>query len=268
MSPGSAPEATPIVDLRVDLRHADPRDLTTLKRLGTLAVVGSWGDPLRGELPRPQEERLEQAASLGSERLEAAGLAGGLCLGIGPGQIPETGRERLLSRLPEFLGRRGVLGLGPVGPGEPGEGASEAVRRRVLLYQLELALSLRLPVLLALPLREQARVIPGVVEAVRESGLPPERVAVLHGSAPSIKILHSLGFFCVLDALAPEAAAALSSRLGAASLGLGSGLGAGPADLLAGRRTLEQARGAGLSPAACRALAGTGAARLFGLSLP
>lgn len=209
------------------------------------AIRQAWSDIARGAL----------------RRLRHAGLLGRAALGIHPGRIPTRGLEALLQELPEHLGRPGVAAIGEIGLVEGGPREQTVLER-----QLELAASLRLPVVAAIPWRRPAAMVRRLLSTLRASEVPPERVLVQGVDARTVGGVRACGHLAgVCLSGSPESldeAIRLVRRLGPEGLVLSSGAGQAGGDLLALPRAAARLRAAGLSAAVVRRVCG-GTARHF-----
>jgi len=210
---------------------------------GAAAVRGGW------------EETVVSA-----RRLRRAGLAGYAALGIHPRRIPARGLEALLAELPEALGRPEVAAVGAVGlyGGTP-------LEERVLLRQLELAKELRLPVLLAVPVRGRARITRRTLSLLKEAGLEPGQALLAGADERTVRAVRACGYLAGLS-LSPgagadgvEEAVRIVAALGPEGLVLCSEAGLSGGDLLALPRAADRLSRAGLSLAVVRRVCATNA---------
>lgn len=199
------------------------------------------------------------------KRLRGAGLGAFAALSVPPGRIPARGAEALLAELPEWLSRRGIAAIGPVGPGTGTPREEELFSR-----QLAMALELRRPVIVATSSRDAVRSTRRAIGALRESGVPPERVLVDGADARTVRILRAVGYCAVLTLStgpgAQDVAARLVRSLGPEGIALASHAGDGVGDLLALPRAADRMARLGLSDAVIRRVCGRNALAALGLS--
>lgn len=246
------------------LRAADLDDLRFFGVGGALlpmddAVVPASADGVRAAW--------QELAGPALRRVRRAGLLAHAALGIHPRRIPFRGLEALLHELPDYLGRPGVAAIGEVGLEEGGP-REEALFER----QLELAASLRLPVLVHTPWRAREAVTRRTLAILRRSEVEPGRVLVQGADARTVKMIRGCGHAAGFSLSASggragpiEEAVRLVRALGAEGLVLGSGAGEAGGDLLALPRAAARLAKAGLSPAVVRRVCGENALALLGL---
>jgi hypothetical protein len=241
-----------------------PRDVADLRYFGVdgaLCVLAGDGPPAAPALRRGWAELAERAVPL----LRRRGLGAFAALSVPPARIPARGREALLAELPEWLSRRGVAAIGPVGPG-----AGTPREEEVLARQLEMARELRRPVLLVVRGRDAARLGRRALAAIRESGLPPERVLLDGTGSGGVRTVRALGCVTVLSLSAGrggvEAAVRVVRELGPEGIALASHAGEGMGDLLALPRAADRLGRAGLSDAVIRRVCGRNALSALGIA--
>ncbi len=239
----------------------DVADLRFFGVLGSLCPLPVRGGPASA----PDLRREWEEAALAVERLRRSGLGAFAALSIPAGRIPARGTEALLAELPDWLSRRGVAAIGPTGPGG-GTPREEDLFAR----QLEMARELRLPVVVAAPLRDPVRATRRAVAALRESGVPPERVLVDGADERTVRVLRAVGYCAVLSLSsgrgALDAAARLVRSLGPEGIALASHAGDGLGDLLALPRVADRMARLGLSDAVIRRVCGRNALAALGLT--
>jgi predicted metal-dependent TIM-barrel fold hydrolase len=241
------------------------RDVADLRFFGVEGALLPL-DGRRAPTSAPQLRRDWDGIAAAVKRLRRAGLGAYAALSIPPGRIPARGTEALLAELPEWLSRRGVAAIGPLGPGSGSPREEELFSR-----QLEMARELRRPVLVAAPEGERARTIRRAVAVLRESGVAPERVLVDGADARAIRVLRAVGYCAVLSLSsgpgAIEGAARLVRSLGPEGIALATHAGDGVGDLLALPRAADRMERLGLSDAVIRRVCGRNALAALGLSL-
>jgi hypothetical protein len=243
-----------------------PRDVADLRYFGVagaLCVLPGDGPPAAPALRRAWTGLVDGEVPL----LRRRGLGAFAAVSIPPARIPARGREALLAELPEWLSRRGVAAIGPVGPG-----AGTPREEEILARQLELACELRRPVLLVVRGRDAARLARRALAAIRESGLPPERVLLDGAGAAAVRTVRALGCVTVLPLSTGrggvEAAVRVVRELGPEGIALASHAGGGMGDLLALPRAADRLGRAGLSDAVIRRVCGRNALSALGIEGP
>jgi predicted metal-dependent TIM-barrel fold hydrolase len=252
-----------IFDAHLNGAALSARDVADLRFFGVVGALfplaAAAGPASAGGLRQDWEQ-----ASLEVTRLRRAGLGAFVALSIPPGRIPVRGAEALLAELPEWLSRRGVAAIGPVGPGDGTPREEELFSR-----QLEMAALLRRPVLVAAPARDPVRATRRAVAVLRESGVAPERVLVDGADAGTIRILRAVGYCAVLSLSTGrgglDVAARLVRALGPEGIALASHAGDGVGDLLALPRAADRMARLGLSGAVIRRVCGRNALAALGL---
>jgi predicted metal-dependent TIM-barrel fold hydrolase len=243
------------------LTARDAADLRFFGVEGALCPLPDGGPPAPARaLRRAWADQVELAA----RSLRRAGLGAFAALAVPPARIPPRGLEALLAELPEFLSQRGVAAIGPVGLG--GETPRE---EELLARQLEMAQTLRRPVLVCTPRRERVRVTRRLIAALRESGVPPARVLVDGVDARTLRIVRAVGYGAVLSLSAGPAAVDQAARtvreMGPEGIMLASHAGDGLGDLLAIPRAADRMSRLGLSDAVIRRVCGRNALAALGI---
>ena len=255
---------TTFFDVHLCAASLGPRDVADLRFFrveGALCPLAGTGSPVTApQLRRDWEELVGR--SVGS--LRRAGLGAFAALSVPPARIPARGLEALLAELPDFLSRRGVAAIGPVGAGHGTPREEELLSR-----QLELARELRRPVLVSTPPRETVRLTRRALAILRESGVEPGRVLVDGIDARTVRIVRAVGYGAVLSLSAgPGAvddAARIVRELGPEGIALASHAGDGLGDLLALPRAADRMSRLGLSDAVIRRVCGRNALAALGL---
>jgi predicted metal-dependent TIM-barrel fold hydrolase len=243
------------------LTARDVADVRFFGVTGALCPLADRGTPVTAAGLRRDWEALVGAVG----RLRRAGLGAYGALSIPPARIPSRGTEALLVELPEWLSRRGVAALGPIGPGTGTPREEELLSR-----QLEMARDLRVPVLVVAPVRETARAIRRSIAILRESGVPPGHVLVDGVDAAGVRLLRAVGYCAVLSPSPAAASLADAARLvrtlGPEGIALASRAGDGLGDLLALPRAADRMARLGLSDAVIRRVCGRNALAALGLA--
>lgn len=203
------------------------------------------------------------ATAASARALRRAGLPAWAALGVDPRRIPRRGLAERLAELPDLLGRREVAALGPAGLESGG-----AREEEVFLRQARLAAELRLPLLVRAGWRARAPLLGRILALLEETGLPPERVLVLHADARTLPVLRARGHRALVTMPGRhgvEEAARLVARHGAEGIVLGSDAGEGGGDPLALPRVADRLQRAGLSVAVIRRVCLTNGLAWLGL---
>ncbi len=243
------------------LTARDVADIRFFGVLGALCPLEDRGAPTPAAELRRDWDRLSRSVI----QLRRAGMGAFAALSVPPGRIPARGTEALLAELPEALSRRGVVAIGPTGPGKGTPREEELLSR-----QLEMARELRRPVIVAVPPRDPVRATRRTIALLRESGVPPERVLVDGAEARTVRILRAVGCCAVLSLStgpgAMDVAARLVRTLGPEGIALASHAGDGMGDLLALPRAADRMARLGLSDAVIRRVCGRNALAALGLT--
>jgi hypothetical protein len=189
-----------------------------------------------------------------ARRLRRGRLAGYAAVGIHPRRIPARGLEALLAELPEVLGQPEVAALGAVGLDQ-----ATPLEERVFLRQLELALELRLPALVALPAGTgRERVARRTLALLQDAGVPPGQALLAGVDEGGVRAVRACGHLAGLSLSrgagteALDEAVRVVAAMGPEGLVLGSDAGLSGGDLLALPRAADRLERAGLSVAVVR----------------
>jgi len=129
-------------------------------------------------------------ALIGWERFRAAqfGIAHHCTIALNPKEANDPRCTPVLDVLPRYLAKDGVVAVGEIGYDSMTPEEDEAFAR-----QLELAVRHDLPALVHTPHRDKAAGTARTLDLVRESGLPPERVAVDHLNEVTVRAVADSG---------------------------------------------------------------------------
>lgn len=254
----------PIVDGRIHPGGLSDQDLLDLAFFGVRAAVAVAG----GDVPEGSADELldwlDALITLQATRMRAAGIAPFFAPGIPARRLPQTGFAALLEQIPTLFERGNIVGLGGIGLHVGGRREEEA-----FLAQLELAISLDLPVIVDLPAEDRAPLSRRTLLLLQQSGIQAERVLVGGVDLGTWRLVRACGFTAGVTVhpskLRPEDAVRLVEQQGAAGIVLGSGAGEGPSDLLALPRTLHLLERAGISQKIARRVARDNAIDFFGI---
>jgi predicted metal-dependent TIM-barrel fold hydrolase len=158
-----------------------------------------------------------------------------------------------MADLPLHLGRPRVAALGPVGLDAGGRREEE-----VLARQLDLAVELRRPVVVACGRADRERLTRRALAILREVGVEPGRALVV-SDARTVRAVRACGWLAALplsEGGAIDEAVRAVRALGAENLALASAAGDGTGDLLALPRAAARLAKAGLSAAVVRRVCG------------
>jgi predicted metal-dependent TIM-barrel fold hydrolase len=234
-------------DAFLHARSLSPRDLSDLRFFGVTGALVPSGDDLGPGGAAAVRRGWEETAAA-AQRLRRAGLAGYAAVGIHPRRIPTRGLEALLAELPGALGRPEVAALGAVGLEE-----GTPLEERVLLRQLQLAVELRLPVILTAPARARRReaVLRRTLALLQEAEVPPGQALLAGADARTVRAVRAFGQWAGLSLSRGEDGVAeavkVIAALGPEKIVLGSDAGLSGGDLLALPRAADRLGRAGLS---------------------
>jgi predicted metal-dependent TIM-barrel fold hydrolase len=253
-------------DALLHARSLSPRDLSDLHFFEVRGALVPSDDAI-GPGGAAAVVRGWQETVAAARRLRRAGLAGYAAVGIHPRRIPARGLEALLSELPAALGRPEVAALGAVGfaDGTP-------LEERVLSRQLELAIDLRLPVIVTAPVRGRERSTRRLLGLLQDAGLPAGQALFAGADAGTVRTVRALGQLAGLSLSRGDdgvaAAVEVVRALGPEGLVLGSEAGLSGGDLLALPRAADRLSRAGLSEAVVRRVCGANAIAFLGIDPP
>lgn len=240
------------------------QDLRDLAFFGVEAAVAVAGDDAPDGVGRDHIDYLERLVRDETARLRQAGIAPFVAVGVHPRRIPSQGFAEVLARLPGLFDLGPVVAIGSIGlaSGGPREEA-------VFQAQLELAVSLDLPVIVHLPEQEKLRIVRRSLTLLMESEASPSRILVTGVDEASLRLVRSCGFTaCLLvhpSRIAAERAVQIVRQHGAQGLVLASDAGSGPGDLLSLPRTLHLLEQAGISSKIARRITRDNAISFFGI---
>jgi predicted metal-dependent TIM-barrel fold hydrolase len=242
------------------LRRGDLEDLAFFGVAGALVVPSSDG-PAEAPAVRRGWEALHGAVLRRMRRAEVAGWA---APGLHPRRIPRRGLEALLAELPHHLGAPGAIALGGVGLDAGGPREEE-----ILARQLALAVELRRPIVVEVPLRDRAPLTRRILAILAEAEVPAGRAIVVGADSRTVKLVRACGHAAGLALSGPgdpiDEAVRVVRAAGPDGIVLASSAGDGAGDLLAIPRAAGRLRKAGLSAAVVRRVCGANARRLLGV---
>jgi predicted metal-dependent TIM-barrel fold hydrolase len=255
---------TAFFDVHLRIESLGPRDVADLRFFrveGALCPLAETGSPATApQLRRDWEELTGRSV----KSIRRAGLGAFAAVAVPPARIPARGLEALLAELPEFLSRRGVAALGPVGMGNGTPREEELLSR-----QLEMARELRRPVLVSTAPRETIRLARRALAILRESGVEPGRVLVDGVDARTVRIVRAVGYGAVLSLSAGpgavEEAVRIVREMGPEGISLASHAGDGLGDLISLPRAADRMSRLGLSSAVIRRVCGRNALSSLGI---
>lgn len=196
-------------------------------------------------------------------RVEAAGIAYTLALGIHPAGIPDRGVDEVLDALCGLLAAYGAGAVGEIGLERGGE-----EEERVFARQLELAAAAGLPVVVHTPRENKLPIARRILELVEDSPLAPGRVLLDHLDEPCIGPARDAGVWMGLSIhpakLSPDRAAALVARDGSGRFVLTTDTGINPSHLFGIPAAICAMEDAGVDEEAIRAVVHDHPARLLG----
>ncbi len=170
-------------------------DLITLRGFGVtsaLAVADGSGRATEAAIAAHWSDLATRQLA----RLEAAGIAPSLALGVHPRALPPRGRARLLEALPLHLRTGRVRAIGLIGLAEGGQEEELSLRE-----QLELAATWQLPVVASARAAASDAVLRRLFALLAQGPLPRARILVEGLSPGTVGTALALGFHAGLTLL-------------------------------------------------------------------
>jgi predicted metal-dependent TIM-barrel fold hydrolase len=260
-----------LVDSHIHPEGLRDCDLETLARFGVEQVLVCAHD---GAVPRRADgaasdwmAHFDALLSTQAARIRRHGLRPLFALGISPAAAPWHGLEELLHRLPAYLSHPAVVGIGSLGLQN-----RDAREQFVLRRQLELAVSLRRPVIVSAPTRPAVPGMRTLIDWLRDSGIDPGRVLIENATPRGIALADECGYAVALEAsrgrLSARAILGMIQARGARRFVLTSHAGEGAADLLAVPSLVASLIDGGLSDAIVSRVGWENALRFLGRMEP
>ena len=241
-------------------------DLENLAFFGVAGVVITppTGRPAAG----PEEVLARFDAILGPDRarVQAAGMQAFCVLGVHPSWAPPRGMHKVLHRMPEYLCRPGVVGVGEIGlkDGTPPE-------LDLLERHLELAEAHDLPVVIHLAAADRVRLTSLVLDRLLNSRFPLDRVLVAQVGPDTLELVKAagvrVGVSVGAEPVARAAAVQLLQEHGPDGVIVDGGVGEGAADLLSMPKAAEELAAGGWSVDEVQRVFRDNAAGFFGVSV-
>ena len=206
------------------------QDLQTLALFGVKgAVAVSWTLSATAKSIRAHfDDLLEKQLP----RLRRAGIRGYAALGVHPAGLPRRGLSEVLASLPGYCRAGQVVAIGALGLREGNSSEEQA-----LLEQLDVAKTLKLRALVAVPREGHESALKKTLWALKKSGLPERRAALLGVDGKGLTAVRERGHHATLllhpDYLSVEAAVGLLKKQGSERVMLGSACGRTASDFLA-----------------------------------
>lgn len=178
-----------------------------------------------------------------SERAAKYGIAHFAAVAMNPKEANHVDLAReVVNALPKFLSHPRCVALGEVGFDRLTDAEEE-----VMKMQLRLAKDAHLPVQVHLPHFHKPEGIRRTLEAIKDVGLPAERVLIDHNTEETLGAALDFGCYAGMSIypvtkLSPERAVALVQRHGAERVMVHSAADWGPSDPLAVPRTIRYMR--------------------------
>jgi predicted metal-dependent TIM-barrel fold hydrolase len=219
-----------------------------LESLAFFGVVRALAVSHIVEQPSANNLRRHFDALIGQQlpRLLKVGIRAKAVLGVHPGSIPRRGFSEVLSALPSYFRGARVAAIGEIGLQKGGPAEEEA-----FVEQLQLARSLRVPVIVHTPTHDKEAITRRILVLLRQSGIPPQRVLVDHAGPRTVRPILEWGYHAGLsihpEVLPAERAAAWVRRLGSERLVLNSDAGDAAGDFLGLARAVSRMERAHLS---------------------
>lgn len=246
--------------------HASSRSGEDFPRLavagcvGLVSVAGTVGGYRSQDSVLDHFQRLHR---IDRRRVEAAGIAYHLALGIHPAGIPERGADKVLDALGGLLEEYRAAAVGEIGLERGGK-----QEERVFVRQLELAAAAGLPAIVHTPRENKLQVARRILELVEDSPLAPGQVLLDHLDEQCVGPAADAGLWTGLSIhpakLSPARAAALVARGGAARFVLTTDTGINPSWLFGIPAAVSALQDAGVDDAVIRAVAHDHAVALLG----
>ncbi len=130
---------------------------------------------------------------IGWERFRAQqfGIHHFCTMGLNPREANDDRvNDDVMAILPRYLEKDSVLGVGEIGLDD-----QTPKEEKYFLGQIELAKQHELPVLIHTPHRDKKKGFERMIDLIKDSGFPMERVLLDHGNEETIKITKDLGLY-------------------------------------------------------------------------
>lgn len=255
-----------LVDAHVHGDGLRDADLDTLAHFGVeQAIVCSHDGAIDRFAPSADDwlRQFDRLIDREALRFRRYGVRALLAFGIHPAHAPRRGFELLLDRLPGYLSHPAAVAIGGLGLK-----SQQPWERYVLTRQLELAATLRRPVIVSAPPLGPGRGMRPLIRLLQESAIEPERILVETVTAATFPLLRECGFTISLEPafgrLDVGEVVRLVRRFGSERVVLSSHAGDGSADLLAVPGLAAMLENAGLSDAVINRVARENALRFLG----
>jgi hypothetical protein len=231
-------ETIPFIDPHV---HADNRSSEEFPRLKTagckgIVIVAGAGGGYRS--PDSLLDHFRRLSQVDRRRVERAHLSVWLALGAHPSGIPEKNVDTFLEFFPQALKEYGASVVGEIGLEH-----CTSEEERVLAYELQVAASYNMPVIIHTPQKNKAQAIERTLDILLESPLASEYVLLDHLNRDVLpQVLSSrcwLGLSVHPAKLSPDDAAAIVAEHGPDRFVLSSDTGAHPSYLFAFPSTIS-----------------------------
>ncbi len=241
-------------------------DLETLAFFGVAGVVLAPATAPPAADWREVTERLDAVTGDGRRRLEAAGLAAWTLVGVHPCWASAKGMHKVVHRLPEFLARPGVVGVGEVGLryGTPPE-------LDLLHRHLEAAAEANVSAVLHIARSERRyRLTRLALDAVLSSPLAPSRALLADVHADLLELVTAAGVRATVSVggcpRGRAAGVAVLKEHGTEGLMVDGGVEEGPYDVLALPKAARELQESGWSADDVRRVFVDNAMAFYGLS--
>jgi uncharacterized protein len=237
-------------------------DLQAMAQAGVGGLVVCAYLPVRLSHPTAVEDLWRWLLTAETKRLEGAGLAARVAVGIHPRCIPDQGIDGLLDSLARVLGSGAAAAVGEIGLE-----ANTPVEHDLLERQLRLAQRLGVPAIVHTPRERKEPALDATLALV--AGLPdPGRVVIDHLTPEFVGRVRAAGAVAGVTVqprkATPRDVEEVVRRHGAAGIVVDSDMSQAPSDPLALPHVAAHLQQAGLAPDAIAAVTGENARRLFG----
>ncbi len=239
-----------------------PMELDNLAFFGVQALVSPVHDGFPGTNAGNIEAYWNYLVDEVVPRVRGAGISGYIAVGIPPRKIPWQGLERLLTRMPNWLGLPEVVAVGGVGLHDGTEWEED-----VLLRQAVLARDLRVPLIVTMPSRGGGPLLRRKLALMRKCEMPEGMVLFTGVTCPDASAVRSCGYRVAMGAMSARDASLMVARFGPEGLLLSSDLGHERPDPIVPARMVAAMEAEGLSRGVIRRVVFENAASFFGKSI-
>ncbi|WP_410000428.1 TatD family hydrolase [Planctomyces sp. SH-PL14] len=246
----------PFIDPHVHMVSRTTDDYERMVRMGCVAVSepAFWAGYDRGSA-EGFRDYFQQLTGFEQKRAHASGIQhfSWLCINAKEAENVSLARE-VISLIPEYIDRTGVLGIGEIGLNKNTRNESTVFREH-----LDLAVRLNEMILIHTPhLQDKYKGTRMIVDMLKErTDLPPERVCIDHVEEHTVRLARENGFWCGMTLYpttkcTPARAADIIERYGDDRIMVNSAGDWGPSNPLAVPDFIQEMRRRGHSEAKIR----------------